>query len=300
MVGMSELFTERSRAHLQMALGPGFALFASSLDQTVQETIWSTGITMGRPHPQATSSVLLECTTPAGQPALLRVVPDASLALRESAGLGVWSPRGLAPQVISTSGSRGALVMERIEGQSLAEELFSSGETERVGALLHRLHGAPVPDQLGVPALENFLLERLHGAMGALPHFPDVPVTREDLSQSVELLERLGTSRHERVLLHGDLSPERILTTPSRQLQVVAPKPLVGDPAFDVATYAVNRDPVTAPLTAHTLGNFLQLDPGRVQSWLRIIGPDMALLGRVYSQGTPREWAAMAALAHGR
>lgn len=295
---MSDLLTPAAAASLRLSLGTEFDSFLARLPRLMDDFAWSTGMRLGRPHPGATSSAMFECTTQSGERALVRIGADPGMVARETMGLWAWGLHGLSPSALSSNIQAGTVSFQRVpSGVSLADELVSADEGERVASLLRALHGVSIPQQASIPRAEDVLLNKLEGALGVVDHLPDVPVTALDLRRSVTILEDLTVSKHESVLLHGDLSPERIMVQDDR-LVVVSPRTMVGDPALDVATFAARKDPKNALVVGHFLSSLLGLDPRRVHHWLRVVGPEMALHGRLYGRCTPTQWGHLAALGH--
>jgi streptomycin 6-kinase len=78
------------------------------------------------------------------------------------------------------------------------------------------------------------LLERLRSRFGGgCGPFPPYLV---DAAQ--RLFEELADPSHERTLIHGDYHPENILSSRRDSWLAIDPKGVVGDPAYDVATFA--------------------------------------------------------------
>ncbi len=95
------------------------------------------------------------------------------------------------------------------------------------------------------------------------------------------------------VVVHGDYNPTNILRSERRGWITIDPKPLIGDPTYDLAQFLANRvdDAVATGRPVHELtrqihffAGALDLDPTRVASWAAVKaigwnwGPDTAWL----------------------
>lgn len=115
----------------------------------------------------------------------------------------------------------------------------------------------------------------------------------ELVARAVVLGRELAASQSQHVFLHGDFHPGNILAAQREPWLVIDPKPLVGEPAYDLAQWLGNRcsaaieagDPVTAlrlQITRFATG--LDLDPARIAGWAFVKalgwewGPDVVAL----------------------
>jgi streptomycin 6-kinase len=96
------------------------------------------------------------------------------------------------------------------------------------------------------------------------------------VAEAVARGQDLAASQPQRVLLHGDFHPGNVLSAQREPWLSIDPKPLVGDPAYDLAQWLANRadaslqsdDPVA--LLQHQIDRFareLALDPARIAGW---------------------------------
>ncbi len=86
----------------------------------------------------------------------------------------------------------------------------------------------------------------------------------------------LAASQREHVFLHGDFHPGNVLAAQRDPWLAIDPKPIIGEPAYDLAQWLYNRcgaalqsdDPVLA--LRQQIGRFaadLSLDPSRIAGW---------------------------------
>ncbi|HZO91000.1 MAG TPA: aminoglycoside phosphotransferase family protein [Chthonomonadaceae bacterium] len=96
------------------------------------------------------------------------------------------------------------------------------------------------------------------------------------VTQALALGRELAASQPQRVLLHGDFHPGNVLAAQREPWLVIDPKPVVGDPAYDLAQWLGNRydaailsaDPVA--VLRQQIVRFserLGLDPARIAGW---------------------------------
>ena len=95
-------------------------------------------------------------------------------------------------------------------------------------------------------------------------------------AEAVAFGRELAASQPQRVFLHGDFHPGNVLAAQREPWLVIDPKPLIGDPAYDLAQWLANRydaailttDPVSL-LRRQTerFADNLGLDPARIAGW---------------------------------
>jgi len=110
-----------------------------------------------------------------------------------------------------------------------------------------------------------------------LPH--EAPAAGYDarlVDRALEHGRELAASQPQSVLLHGDFHPGNVLAARREPWLMIDPKPLVGDPAYDLAQWLHNRyeaathaaDPVA--VLCEQIDRFagrLGLDPARIAGW---------------------------------
>ncbi|MGI8972366.1 MAG: aminoglycoside phosphotransferase family protein [Dehalococcoidia bacterium] len=96
------------------------------------------------------------------------------------------------------------------------------------------------------------------------------------VARAVELARQLAATQPRTVLLHGDFHPGNVLSAAREPWLAIDPKPLVGDPAYDLAQWlgnrceAVERAPDAAAAIRRQIDQFsdlLGLDPARIAGW---------------------------------
>jgi streptomycin 6-kinase len=101
-------------------------------------------------------------------------------------------------------------------------------------------------------------------------HDPDL------VEHAVRLAGELAASQPEQVLLHGDFHPSNVLAAARQPWLAIDPKPIVGEPAYDLAQWlgncveaaAASADPVAAiRRQIQQFSQLLNLDPARIAGW---------------------------------
>jgi streptomycin 6-kinase len=190
---------------------------------------------------------------------------DEALALRVIDGDG-------AVRLLRASEDGFTLLLERcVPGTNL----WALGEKEgnAVGAgVLKRLWREPPPGATFQPLSEL-----------AAEWCEELPRTRPDagydaalVAHAVQLARELAATQPRKVLVHGDFHPGNVLAAEREPWLAIDPKPLVGDPAYDLAQWLGNRaeEAEQSPEPAARLrwqidqfSDLLALDPARVAGW---------------------------------
>ncbi len=95
-------------------------------------------------------------------------------------------------------------------------------------------------------------------------------------AEALNLGLKLASDQPKKVFLHGDFHPGNVLASQREPWLIIDPKPLIGDPAYDIAQWMHNRyhcasksrNPINV-LHGQILrfANHLNLDPQRVAGW---------------------------------
>ncbi len=180
------------------------------------------------------SGTVLRVTTEVGTPAVLKLGYPHEEAIFEAVGLQALG--GCAPEVLDQDPWSWAMLLEEIlPGTPLAVAELPVRDALKAGASLLGRIAASGPTA-GLPTLTSIV----HGY---------VAVARSRWNGQVERLERLGAADHvasaidelevladsgpSAAFVHGDYNPGNILRFDDRWV-VVDPKPMVGDPSFDL------------------------------------------------------------------
>jgi streptomycin 6-kinase len=169
-----------------------------------------------------------------GMPAVLKLGPAAPGHLSdEAAALDAFGGRG-AVLVLDRDTERGALLLERAAPGELARR-----KDEVIADVLRRLRREPPPD---CPLPELITLREAF--VEHLDRFPgDDPLPRRLVDRANQLFLDLCASVERRVVLHGDLHHDNVLSATREPWLAIDPHGVVGDPGYDVGAMLYNPDP---------------------------------------------------------
>jgi streptomycin 6-kinase len=206
-----------------------------------------------------------------GSQAVLKIGIPHDEARHEAAALQAWDGQGAA-RLMRVSEDGYTLLLERcVPGTNIWS--LSVEEGNAVGAaVLRRLWrdpGRPTPFQ-SLADLAAEWRETLPETAPAAGYDADL------IERAVALAGELAASQTRSVLLHGDYHPGNVLAAEREPWLAIDPKPLLGDPAYDLAQWLANRceavratpDPVAAIRDQmDQMSALLDLDPARVAGW---------------------------------
>ena len=124
-----------------------------------------------------------------------------------------------------------------------------------------------------------------------------ITIVAHELESRADLKKTMSQPRT--VLLHGDFHPGNVLAAAREPWLAIDPKPLLGDPAYDLAQWlgnrceAVERSPDAGSAIRRQidhLSDLLNLDPARVAGWafVKSLGWDWGPpVARILRAGAP-------------
>jgi streptomycin 6-kinase len=203
-----------------------------------------------------------------GKRAMLKVsFPDVE-SEHEHLALSHWGGRGAVP-LLRADPHRRAMLLEALRDVSLGEAWDVEACTV-VGELYGTLH-IPAFNQL---RLLTDVVGREMERGAALPRSAAVP--RRLVEQAVSLVHDFGTDPASTgTLIHTDLHYENVLLSEAGEWLAIDPKPLSGDPHFEVAPMLWNRfEELAGDVRGgvrrrfHTLIDASGLDEDRARDWV--------------------------------
>ncbi len=179
-------------------------------------------------------SMVVPVRTAQGRPAVLKVGWPHEEARHEGLVLQHWRGDG-AVQLLRADPHRWALLLERAHRRDLTD-LDDAAACEVVGGLLARLH-RPAPPQL---AALSAAVARWADGLAALPR--SAPVPHRMVAQAVTLARAFAADpATDGTAVHTDAHYENVLAADREPWLVIDPKPLSGDPHYEVAPLLWNR-----------------------------------------------------------
>ncbi len=187
----------------------------------------------GEPMSGATA-VVVPVLTRNGVAAVLKVGRPHPESALEHLALTRWDGDG-AVRLLRADPHRGALLLERLTTVDLVDhwDLEACGVVAGLYARLHRPVGAPFE------RLSAYLAPSLE-ALATLPR--SAPVPRRLVEQAVSLgRDFIADDTCDGILIHTDLHYANVLADESGDWRAIDPKPLSGDPHYEVAPVLWNR-----------------------------------------------------------
>lgn len=253
------------------ARGPEWQGFLDRLPALVRDLLGEWQLTVDGEPTHGYAAVVVPVRTSSGRPAALKVGWPHEEAEHEHLALQHWHGRG-AVQLLRADPHRYALLLERLHREDLGD-LWDVEACEVVGGLYGLLH-VPPPPQLRT--LTSYA-ERWAAELDALPR--DAPLPRRLVEQAASLARDL--SRDEAStgrMIHTDLHYANVLAGDRAEWLAIDPKPLNGDPHYEVGPMLWNRwDELDgAPrsirdglrLRFHTLVDVAGFDERRARDWV--------------------------------
>ncbi|MGI8421722.1 MAG: aminoglycoside phosphotransferase family protein [Gaiellaceae bacterium] len=214
------------------------------------------GLELGPPFPLA----LRSSVAPAGEDAVLKVrPPEDDESDEEADALALWAGDG-AVRLLRHDRARRAMLLERVRPGTDISELPEDEATKIAVEIAQRLW---------VPAGEPFrwIGDHVPRWLDEAPDSPLLPLARE-------LYASLSVGRV--TLVHGDLHHHNILDSGAGHFVAIDPKPMLGEPEFDVLPFLWNPIGYRMRLdaTERRLAAFAAtgLDEVRMRAWSVIRG----------------------------
>jgi streptomycin 6-kinase len=217
------------------------------------------------------TALVVPVRTVSGRPAVLKVGFPHDEGRHEHLALQAWHGRGTV-QLLRADPSRWAMLLERLHaGEDLAD-LWDVEACELVAGFYARLHVPALPQLARLSSYVATWTARL----AALPS--DAPVPRRLVEQAVSLGRSfVADGATDARTIHGDLHYGNVLAGDREPWLVIDPKPVAGDPHYEVGPLLWNRwDEVVASHQVrdtvrrrfHTVVDTALLDEARARDWV--------------------------------
>ena len=255
----------------QRGLGPEWGDWLDRLprrrDELVEE--WALRVEGGPLH--GFCSLVLPVRDADDAPAVLKLTFDGDdESEHEALALQHWHGDG-AVRLLRADPRRRALLLERLHLRDLAE-LWDLEACEVVAGLYPLLHRPALPQLRTLTSYVARWLDQLE-ALG-----DDIPVPRRMVEQALHLgRDLVDDPDSTRVVIHGDLHYGNVLAADRAPWLAIDPKPMNGDPHYEVAPMLWNRweEMTSGPGTLrdairrrfHTLVDAAALDEARARDW---------------------------------
>jgi streptomycin 6-kinase len=230
--------------------------------------------------PQGSMSVVIRCDTADGRSAVLKIAPDRERLGTEAAALATWATPHV-PSVYAVDAAVGALLTEAIEPGGMLRDASRYPSIESVADLVSSLHTHGSSSTAFPPLTRRIAYLFDSWARQRHLHPELVELVPEDLFERGRgFAARLAAQRSPTVLLHGDLTPVKVLDGGGgRGLVAIDPAPCLGDPAYDAIDLLVWQagDITTIEARADVLATAIGVDAARLLDWCVAIAGMSAL-----------------------
>ncbi|MFF8959392.1 aminoglycoside phosphotransferase family protein [Streptomyces sp. NPDC014894] len=199
-----------------------------------------------------------------GTPAVLKLQPLDEETAGEADALRIWDGDGAA-RLLGHDPETGTMLLERLDfGRPLAAEPDSREAVRILAELLARLTAGPAP--AGMRRLGDLAAEMTRDAPDAVRALAD-EAGRRLLLDCAAAVREVADEPGDR-LLHWDLHYGNVLAAEREPWLAIDPKPLAGDPGFDLFPALVNRyDPAETLWRFDLMTETLGLDRERSRAW---------------------------------
>ena len=192
----------------------------------------------------------------------LQILDDESEG--EPVALRVWNGDG-AVRLLDHDLETGTMLLERLDpARMLSHEPDTRAAVLVIARLLAHLTAAPAPP--GLRRLSDIAADMLDRTPPVLARIPD-PSDRRLIADCAAALREVLAEPGDR-LLHWDLHFDNVLGADRAPWLAIDPKPLAGDPAFELWPALNNRfDPSEVPWRFEAMTDVLALDRDRARAW---------------------------------
>ncbi|MFJ9587190.1 aminoglycoside phosphotransferase family protein [Streptomyces acidicola] len=210
------------------------------------------------------AALVLPVVRPDGTPAVLKLQLLDEESVGEPVALRVWDGDG-AVRLLDHDDATGTMLLERLDPTRMLSHVPDTREAVLVIArLLAHLTSFPAPE--GMRRLADIAAAMVDETPKALERVAD-PAARHLLADCAAAVREVLDEPGDR-LLHWDLHDENVLASERAPWLAIDPKPLAGDPGFDLWPALDNRfDPDELAWRFDAMTEVLSLDRARARAW---------------------------------
>lgn len=214
------------------------------------------------------TALVLPVRTRDDEPAVLKLVCPGDEEEHEHLALQHWGGNG-AVRLLRADPHRRALLLERLHLTDLTE-VWDLEACEIVAGLMRRIHVPALPQ---LRTLTSYV-EVWNTDLRALPR--SVPLPRRLVEQAISLgRDFISDPASVGTMIHTDLHYENVLAADREPWLVIDPKPMNGDPHYEIAPLLLNRyDELAGDLREGlrrrflTVVDALEFDEHRARDWV--------------------------------
>lgn len=250
------------------ARGPGWAAWVDALPTLATTLLEQWELVEDGDPMSGFCSVVLPVRTSQGRAAALKIVFPDDESEHEHLALQHWHGHG-AVQLLQADPRRRALLLERLHAEDI-NNLWDLEACEIVAGLYARIH---VPALSQLRTLSSYV-DRWRQSLDALPKNAPLPPRLVDQARTLAR-DLVADGRTDGTMIHGDLHYQNVLAGDREPWLVIDPKPMSGDPHYEVAPMLWNRfDELAGEVRGglrrrfHTLVDAAGLDEHRARDWV--------------------------------
>lgn len=238
--------------------------FITALPDLAADFLHRWRLTLDGPSMNGVSALVLPVVRADGLRAVLKLQLTDEESVGEPVALRVWDGDG-AVRLLDHDPATGTMLLERLDESRMLAGLGDTREAVLVIArLLAHLTSFPAPP--GLRRLGDIAEAMLQRTPSALERVPDLGARRilADCAAAVrEVVHEPGDR-----LLHWDLHDENVLAADRADWLAIDPKPLAGDPGFELWPALHNRfDAAEVRWRFDAMTDVLGLDRARARAW---------------------------------
>ncbi|MGW0511163.1 aminoglycoside phosphotransferase family protein [Streptomyces olivaceoviridis] len=238
--------------------------FIAALPDLAADFLRRWRLTLDGPSMNGVSALVLPVVRADGLRAVLKLQLTDEESVGEPVALRVWDGDG-AVRLLDHDPATGIMLLERLDESRMLAGLGDTREAVLVIArLLAHLTSFPAPPGLRrLGDIAEAMLERTPWALTRIPD-PGIRRTVADCAAAVrEVVHEPGDR-----LLHWDLHDENVLAADRADWLAIDPKPLAGDPGFELWPALHNRfDAAEVRWRFDAMTDVLGLDRARARAW---------------------------------
>jgi streptomycin 6-kinase len=248
--------------------GPPWSTWIDALPRLSRDVIAQWRLRPDGPATHGYCSLVLPVRTSDGAAAVLKISFPDDESEHEHLALRRWGGDG-AVKLLSADPHRRALLLERL-GEDDLTKVTDVEACQIVAGLYRHLH---VPAMPQLRTLTSYL-DRWTGELADLSR--SAPIPHRLVEQTLSLCADLSTDQTTAArVIHGDLHYANVLAGDRRRWLVIDPKPVNGDPAYEIAPMLWNRfDELTGDVRDgvrrrfYTLVHAAGFDEDRARAWV--------------------------------
>ncbi|MFI1504480.1 aminoglycoside phosphotransferase family protein [Streptomyces sp. NPDC020597] len=244
--------------------GPAGHAFITALPDLAQSFLDRWQLRLDGPSMHGVSALVLPVTTADGANAVLKLQILDEESAGEPVALRLWNGDH-AVRLLRHDEPTGTMLLERLDPTRMLSHLDDVHEAVLVIAdLLTHLTALAAPEHMR--RLDDIAHAMLEQTPRALEHVPD-RADRRLIADCAAALSEVVAEPGDR-LLHWDLHYENVLAADRARWLAIDPKPLAGDPGFELLPAIVDRyDPADVHWRFDALTATLGLDRDRARAW---------------------------------